>query len=59
MPNKSMTGKILSDTMIKGEPVSAGEMVEVDEATYRALKSANRIEKCEKPSAKKSNKESA
>jgi hypothetical protein len=54
-----MTGKILTDTVIKGEHVSAGTVVEVDDPTWRALKLAQRIEKCEKPSPKSKNKEAA
>lgn len=44
-----MFGKITHDTAIAGEPVFAGEVVEVDEQTYRQLFRARRIEKCDAP----------
>jgi len=45
-----MKAKIISDTFIKGRAVSAGEVVEVDEATYRALEIVGRAEKCKEQS---------
>ena len=39
-----ITVKILSDTAIGGEPVRAGEIVEVDEGTFRTLQRCKRCE---------------
>lgn len=38
-----MTGQITRNTAIAGEHVAAGEIVEVDEATFRQLKACGKI----------------
>jgi hypothetical protein len=42
-------GRITRNTAIGGEPVAAGEIVEVDEATFKQLRRCNKIEPCELP----------
>jgi hypothetical protein len=42
-------GRITRDTNIGPEPVSAGEVVEVDEPTFAALRRAQAIVKCDPP----------
>jgi hypothetical protein len=44
-----MFGRITRDTNIGSEQVFAGDVVEVDEATFSQLKRARAIEKCDPP----------